>query len=163
MPTSLIVMGVAGAGKTTLARALAERLGWAFLDADALHPPANVEKMRAGIPLGDADRAPWLAAVAAWMDAEAGPSVVACSVLKRAYRAALTEGRPDARLVYIDASPELVATRVAERADHYFPASLIASQFQALEPPGPDERPIVVSMAASTEAQVAQVLARVST
>jgi len=163
MPTSLIVMGVAGAGKTTLARALAERLGWAFLDADALHPPANVEKMRAGIPLGDADRAPWLAAVAAWMDAEAGPSVVACSVLKRAYRAALTEGRPDARLVYIDASPELVATRVAERADHYFPASLIASQFQSLEPPGPDERAIVVSMAASTEAQVAQVLARVST
>jgi gluconokinase len=163
MPTSLIVMGVAGAGKTTLARALAERLGWAFLDADALHPPANVEKMRAGIPLGDADRAPWLAAVAAWMDAEAGPSVVACSVLKRAYRAALTEGRPDARLVYIDASPELVATRVAERADHYFPASLIASQFQSLEPPSPDERAIVVSMAASTEAQVAQVLARVST
>ena len=163
MPTSLIVMGVAGAGKTTLARALAERLGWAFLDADALHPPANVEKMRAGIPLDDADRAPWLAAVAAWMDAEAGPSVVACSVLKRAYRAALTEGRPDARLVYIDASPELVATRVAERADHYFPASLIASQFQSLEPPSPDERAIVVSMAASTEAQVAQVLARVST
>jgi gluconokinase len=163
MSTTLIVMGVAGAGKTTLARALAERLGWAFLDADVLHPAANVAKMRAGVPLDDADRAPWLAAVAAWMDAQTGPSVVACSVLKRAYRAVLTSGRPDARLVYLDASPEVIAARVVERADHYFPASLIASQFQALEPPEPDERPIVVSMTASTQAQVDAVVARMST
>ena len=163
MPTTLIVMGVAGAGKTTLARALAERLGWAFLDADTLHPPANVEKMRSGVPLDDADRAPWLAAVGAWMDAQAGASVVACSALKRAYRAALMTGRPEARLVYLDASPELVAARVAERADHYFPASLIASQFHALEAPEPDEHAIVVAMAASTEAQVAEVLAQIST
>jgi len=161
MPTNLIVMGVAGAGKTTLGRALAERLGWVFLDADVLHPAANVAKMRAGVPLDDADRAPWLAAVAAWMDAQSGPSIVACSVLKRAYRAVLTAGRPDARLVYLDASPEVIAARVAERADHYFPASLIASQFQALEPPGPDERPIVVSLAVSTEAQVDAVLAQI--
>jgi gluconokinase len=154
-------MGVAGAGKTTLARALAERLGWAFLDADALHPPANVEKMRAGRPLDDADRAPWLSAVAAWIDAQAGPSVVACSALRRAYRAALMDGRPRARLVYLDASPELVAARVAGRADHYFPASLVESQFASLEPPGADEQPIVVAMAASTEAQVSEVLAQI--
>ena len=162
MPISLIVMGVAGAGKTTLARALAERLGWAFLDADALHPAANVAKMRAGVPLDDADRAPWFTAVAAWMDAEAGPSVVACSALKRAYRATLMNGRPGARLVYLDASPELVAARMADRADHYFPTTLIASQFLSLEPPEPDERPIVVSMAAATETQVAEVLAQIS-
>jgi gluconokinase len=161
MSTSLIVMGVAGAGKTTLAHALAERLGWAFLDADALHPPANVEKMRAGQALTDADRAPWLAAVAAWMDAQPGPCVVACSVLKRAYRAALMDGRPEARLVYIDASPDLVAARVADRPGHYFPASLVESQFHSLEAPGPDERPIIVGMEVSTPAQATQVLAQI--
>ncbi len=161
MLDSLIVMGVAGAGKTTLARALAERLDWTFLDADALHPTANVEKMRAGQPLTDADRAPWLAAVAAWMDAQPGPCVVACSALKRVYRAALMNGRPGVRLVYLDASPDLVEARVADRPGHYFPASLVESQFEALEAPGSDERPIVVSMAAPTEAQVAEVLAQI--
>jgi gluconokinase len=161
MPTSLIVMGVAGAGKTTLAQALAERTGWVFLDADILHPPANVAKMRAGEPLTDADRAPWLAAVASWIDAQPGPNIVACSALKRAYRAALTDDRPEARLVYLDASPELVAARVAGRADHYFPTSLVASQFASLEPPDAGEGAIVVSMATATDAQVAEVLAQI--
>ena len=161
MPTCLIVMGVAGAGKTTLALALAERLGWGFLDADRLHPQANVAKMRAGLPLDDADRAPWLTAVAEWIDAQDGASVVACSALKRAYRTRLVEGRPQARVVYLDASPELIAARVTQRADHYFPASLIASQFEALEPPAPDEHAIVVDIADPTETQVAAVIAHI--
>jgi gluconokinase len=164
-PRALVVTGVAGAGKTTLARALAARLGWAFLDADDLHPAANVEKMRAGSPLSDTDRAPWLEAVARWIDVrlEAGEdAVVACSALKRRYRAMLTDGRPSVRIVYLEGAPELVAARMAERRDHYFPTSLIASQFAALEPPTQEEHPIVVDMAPPVNVQVDQVLLAMS-
>ena len=161
MAATLVVMGVAGAGKTTLARALAARLDWAFLDADDLHPAANVEKMRAGAPLSDADRAPWLEAVARWIDARlaAGEdAVVACSALKRRYRAVLTDGRPSVRIVYLKGSLDLVAARMAARKDHYFPTSLIASQFEALEPPTPEEHAIVVDMAPPVSVQVDRVL-----
>ena len=155
----LIVMGVAGAGKSTLAKALAAKLGWTFLEGDDLHPPANVAKMRAGHALEDADRWPWLAAIGEWIDARAGePAVIACSALKRSYREFLGRGRPFVRTVYLDGSPELVGERVAARRDHYFPTSLVASQFEALEPPGPNEHAIVVAMALPVEAQVRHVI-----
>jgi carbohydrate kinase (thermoresistant glucokinase family) len=154
-PPVLVVMGVAGAGKTTVGLELAARLGWAFEDGDDLHPAANIAKMKRGEPLDDADRAPYLANVAAWIDRRAAagePGVVTCSALKRAYRAVLTEGRPFVRIIYLDGSPALISERMAHRSGHFMPPSLLASQFEALEPPGPDENPIVISADQSLEA-----------
>jgi carbohydrate kinase (thermoresistant glucokinase family) len=152
-----VVMGVSGAGKTTVARALAQRLGWQFVDGDALHPPENVAKMKAGHPLDDADREPWLAAIAAQIDrwrrqGECG--IVTCSALKRRYRDAIVGARPDVRLIYLDGGRALIASRLAGRHDHFMPTSLLDSQFAALEPPGPDERPIAVSIDRPIEAIV---------
>ena len=160
--TVLLVMGVAGAGKSTLARALAARLGWPVLEADALHPAANVGKMRRGEPLTDADRAPWLAAVGEAMDrwaAEDLSGVVACSALKRAYRQTLRAGGRPVRLVYPVIDEALAHARVASRAGHYYPASLVASQFADLQPPSPDEYAITVDATAPTADQVAAVIA----
>lgn len=143
----LLVMGVSGSGKTTIASLLAARLGWEFADADWFHPAANVEKMHAGHPLTDADRAPWLAAIAAWIDetrAKGGKAVVACSALKRAYRDVLIGARPDVGLVYLDGDHDLIAKRLTLRTGHFMPPALLDSQFAALEPPGPDEHPIAV-------------------
>ena len=142
-------MGVSGSGKTTVAALLAGRLGWAFEDGDDFHPAANVEKMAGGVPLTDADRWPWLEAIAAWIDATrsaGGHGVVACSALRRRYRAVLLAGRPDVRLVYLAGARELIARRQAARQGHFMPAGLIASQFDTLEEPGPDENPITVSV-----------------
>jgi gluconokinase len=164
-PTVVVVMGVAGSGKSTLGRALAERLDARFLEADDLHLTSSVAKMRRGEALTDADRWPWLSAVADWLEAEiaAGHSAVtACSALKRRYRERLARGRPEVRFVHVSGSPELVAQRMSARRDHYFPMSLIASQFEALEPPANDEGAIVVDMALPIPLQVDQVLARLS-
>jgi gluconokinase len=117
--------------------------------------------MRAGRPLDDADRAPWLAAIAAWIDqaAQAGrPAVIACSALKRRYRQVLTTGRPFLRLVYIEGDPDFIRERMAGREHAYFPAALLDSQFEALEPPGPEEHPIVVEASASLEAQIDRII-----
>lgn len=140
-PPILVVLGVAGAGKTTVGLALAAALGRAFYDADDYHPPANVDVMRRGVPLTDADRAPWLAALRALLVrclAEGTPAVLACSALRTAYRAALVP--PNARagdvaFVYLDVTPAVAAARVAARAGHFMPAALVASQFAALEVP----------------------------
>jgi len=157
----VLVMGVAGSGKTTVGLRLAKQLGAAFLDADDLHPAANVAKMRAGHPLTDADRAPWLDAVAGWLDAHAtGPAVVACSALKRAYRDRIRRGRDGVALVYLAASPALVADRAAHRPGHYWPAALTQSQFDALEPPDADEAAITVDAGGDLDATVDAVLAR---
>ena len=126
---ALVVMGVSGSGKSTVAERLAERLGWLMMEGDRLHPPANVEKMRRGIPLDDADRAPWLDRIGeelkAW--AAAGRSgVLTCSALKRAYRARILAARPDVRFVYLKGSKELIAGRVSVRHHEYMPASLLA-------------------------------------
>jgi gluconokinase len=148
-PPAILVFGVSGAGKTTIGRMLAERLGWAFLDADDLHPAANVEKMRSGVALDDADRWPWLDAVGDWIDAQASAgraSVIACSALKRAYRDQLRAGRPQLRTVYLAGSEALIAERLEHRSGHYWPASLLPTQFAALEPPGADEHAIVVDV-----------------
>lgn len=152
----LVVMGVSGSGKTTIARELANRLGWSFEEGDDLHTEANVAKMHAGIPLDDGDRAPWLKAVAAWIDrqrARKTPGVITCSALKRNYREVIIDGHPDVRLVYLRGSFELIASRLAQRHGHFMPASLLKSQFDALEEPAADENPLTVD-AASTPGEI---------
>jgi gluconokinase len=154
-------MGVSGAGKSTLAAALSERLGWDLLEADDLHPLASVAKMRRGEPLTDADRAPWLAAVARSLDArgaEGRSCVIACSALRRSYRDTLSAGRASLRLVYLEVDRPTAAARVGARRGHYMPASLVESQFATLEPPRDDEQPIVVDAASSTARQVEAVI-----
>lgn len=146
-PVIVVVAGVSGSGKSTVGALLAGRMGWKFIDGDELHPAANVAKMRAGVPLTDADRAPWLATIGAWMDQRiaAGTSgVVACSALRRAYRATLLDGRPDARLVFLLIDPATAAARLAARHGHFFPTTLLDSQFRALEPPGDGEDVLIV-------------------
>jgi carbohydrate kinase (thermoresistant glucokinase family) len=151
----LIVMGVAGCGKTTLAQALAERVGLEMVDGDDLHLPQSVEKMRAGIPLQDSDRWPWLDRIGAHLaQAQAHGRVVACSALKRAYRDQLRAVAPDLRLVYLQGPAPLLAERLAARRDHYMPASMLPSQLAALESPGSDEGAIAVDVAQSPEAIV---------
>jgi gluconokinase len=147
IPSVLVVMGVSGSGKSTVASMLAHRLRWTYEDGDWFHPEANVEKMHHGEPLTDEDRGPWLRAIAAWIDntRKAGShGVVACSALKRAYRDILIGARRDVRLVFLKGDSELIARRIAARDDHFMPASLLESQFAALEEPAADERPIVV-------------------
>lgn len=148
-PCALIVMGVSSSGKSSIGKALAEKIGWRFADGDDFHPPANVEKQRAGQALTDADRWPWLQSIADEIDrftAEGGKIVIACSALKRAYRDLLLHGRQDVRIVYLHGSRELIAERMAARKNHFMPTSLLDSQFKTLEVPGPDERPITVSI-----------------
>ena len=148
-PNALIVMGVSSSGKSSIGKALAERLGWRFADGDDFHPKANVEKQRAGQPLTDEDRWPWLQSIADEIDrvtAEDGKLVVACSALKRVYRELLVHGRHDIRIVYLDGSKELIAKRMAARKNHFMPPSLLDSQFKTLEVPGADERVIRVSI-----------------
>ena len=158
---ALIVMGVAGSGKTTLGEALAKRLGWPFEDGDALHPPANIAKMAAGHPLNDADRAPYFANVGAWIDArwaQGRPAIVACSALKRAYRDSLRQGRPGLAFVFVAVDQANIERRLASRQGHFFGPGLAASQFADLEPPAPDEPAITVDGASPTIEQVDQVM-----
>lgn len=165
LPKAIVVMGVAGSGKSTVGAALAERLGWQFRDADSFHPPANVAKMTAGTPLTDHDREPWLAAIAAWLDercARADPGVVTCSALKRAYRCVLLGGRPDVRLVYLKGEPALIAERMARRQNHFMPTSLLASQFATLEEPTADEAALVAPIDQPPDAIVEHILARLA-
>ncbi len=134
----VIVMGVSGAGKTTVGAALAKALRAVFLDADDFHPPENVAKMASGIPLTDEDRWPWLDGLNGELrkhEAESEDAVLACSALKAVYRSRLIEGLPGARLVYLSASYESISERVATRKHKYMPASLLESQFRTLEPP----------------------------
>ncbi len=142
LPVVLVLMGVSGCGKTTVAQILADRLHWAFEEGDALHPPANVAKMAAGHPLDDDDRAPWLAKVADWVDArlDAGESgIITCSALKHSYRALIDRRGAGVEFVYLHGSRELIASRLADRHGHFMPSSLLDSQFATLEEPGPDE------------------------
>jgi gluconokinase len=148
-PAFVVVMGVSGSGKSTVAAQLAARLDWTFHDGDWLHPPHNIAKLRAGEPLTDEDRRPWLAAIAAWMDEARRArlrAVIACSALKRAYREILVGDHRDVALVYLKGSPELIAGRMAHRHGHFMPLSLLTSQFATLEEPTEDEHPIVVSI-----------------
>ena len=159
--TVLVVMGVSGCGKTTIAQRVGASLGWNVIEGDTFHPPANIDKMKHGTPLTDADRWPWLRAIAATIDAEraAGRSaLVACSALKRAYRAILIGERADVALVYLQGSREVIAARLAARRGHFMPPGLLDSQFATLEEPGADEHPITVSIDRPAEAVAAAIL-----
>ena len=154
MPCALIVMGVSGSGKSTIADKLAERLRWSYEDGDKFHPASNVAKMSAGHPLTDEDRWPWLQAIADEIDrvCRAGQhAVIACSALKRAYRDILVHGRSDVRIVYLQGTQELIARRLATRKNHFMPPDLLDSQFKTLEPPEPRENPVTVSIDATVD------------
>jgi ribose 5-phosphate isomerase A len=161
-PPILVVMGVSGAGKTTIGEELAARLGWPFEEGDSLHPEANVAKMHAGIPLTDADRQPWLTRVAAWIDGQRAakrPGIITCSALKRAYRDVIIGDRPEVRLVYLRGGRDLIAEHLSGRKGHFMPASLLQSQIDTLEGPDPDEDPLIVDVGPSA-AQVADEIIR---
>jgi ribose 5-phosphate isomerase A len=161
-PPILVIMGISGAGKSTIAEELTARLGWAFEEGDALHPEANVAKMHAGIPLTDADRQPWLEAVAAWIDAQRAkkqPGIITCSALKRAYRQAIIGDRAEVRLVYLRGGRDVIAEHLAGRHGHFMPAGLLQSQIDTLEEPTADEEPLTVDVGPSAE-QVADKIIR---
>jgi gluconokinase len=142
MRVIVVLMGVTGTGKSTLGKLLAHQLGWTFVEGDDFHPPANVDKMRQGIPLDDEDRKPWLDAIRHRLDqaARQGENVVlACSALKHRYQDYLAGHAPEAvRFVYLFGSPEMIRQRLAERKGHFMNPALLASQFLDLEPPAPD-------------------------
>ncbi|NJQ16688.1 gluconokinase [Streptomyces bohaiensis] len=148
-PTTLVVMGVSGAGKTTIAELLADRLGWPMAEADALHPQSNIDKMSAGTPLTDADRLPWLGIIRDWISERAATGasgVVSCSALKRSYRDLLREAEGRVRFVHLDGSQELISGRLHLRTGHFMPPTLLASQFADLEPLGTDEDGVTVDL-----------------
>lgn len=158
-------MGVSGSGKSTIGAALAERLGWRFVDGDELHPAENIAKMHSGHPLDDLDRAPWLAAIAAQIEAWAAagtPGVVTCSALKRRYRDTIMGGRAGVRLVYLAGTQRLIASRIAARTGHFMPVGLLDSQFAALEPPSEDENPILTPIDAPVGAIVDHIVTALS-
>lgn len=146
-PAVLVLMGVSGSGKSTVAQELHRVLGWPFQEGDDLHPPANVEKMRAGHPLNDQDRLPWLQSIARWIDGQLAahqPGIITCSDLKRAYRDITIGSRRGVRLVYLKGDAPVIQQRLRDRVHRYMPPTLLGSQFDTLEEPGPDEHPITV-------------------
>jgi gluconokinase len=156
MTHRLLLMGVSGSGKSTIGPMLAEALSLPFADADAFHPPANIAKMAAGMPLTDEDRWPWLAALGAWLAAQPSGGVVACSALKRLYRDRLREVVPGLRLLHLHGDAALIAARQAGRAGHFMPAGLMASQFATLEAPAPEEGALLLDVRDTPEALVAR-------
>ena len=162
-PCALVVMGVSGSGKSTIADKLAERLGWRYEDGDVFHPASNVAKMHAGHPLTDEDRWPWLQAIADEIDRlcrDGERATIACSALRRAYRDILVHGRNDVRIIFLNGTQELIASRLAARHGHFMPPGLLTSQFQTLEPPVASERPITVSIDASVETIVDDIISQ---
>ena len=161
---AIVVMGVSGAGKTTVGRLIAAQLDCPFRDADSFHPQANIDKMSRGEALTDEDRWPWLRAIADWIAAHraaATTGVVTCSALKRRYRDLVTARQSaDVRLVYLKGDMALIEARLKARKGHFMPPALLRSQFDALEEPGADEAAITVSIDATPEAIVAQVVDR---
>ena len=147
----IVVMGVAGAGKTTVGVRLATELQVPFVDADDLHSPENIDKMSAGVPLTDEDRQPWLRAVGTELRRHPTGAVVACSALTRAYRDVIRQESPDARFVLLTADQATLVARMSSRADHYMPVSLLDSQLRLLQPLAPDEPGIALEATAPIE------------
>jgi len=165
-PMVLLLMGVSGSGKSTVALELHRVLGWPFQEGDDLHPPSNVEKMRSGHPLDDADRLPWLRAIARWIDdrlAAHEPGMITCSNLKRAYRQITIGSRQGVRLVFLKDDEHLIQARIVQRQHHYMPPALLRSQFETLEEPGEDEHPVVVTLHGSIAETVTELLQRLAT
>jgi gluconokinase len=151
-PLVLVLMGVSGCGKSTTGTRLSKLLDWPFRDADSFHPQANIDKMSKGLPLTDEDRQPWLAAIAQWIDerlAAGECGIVSCSALKRAYRRIIVGERAGVRLVYLKGNMELIGDRLSRRRNHFMPAALLRSQFDALEEPQGDERALSVPISLS--------------
>jgi gluconokinase len=160
-PIVLVVMGVSGSGKSTVAGMLAGRLGWDLEEGDDLHPAANVEKMAAGVPLTDDDRWPWLDKISAWIQlhtASGTPGIITCSALRRVYRDRLCG--PGVAFVHLDGSRDTIATRLSNRLDHFMPQSLLGSQFATLEPLEPDENGIVVELSRGPKDEVKEIMRR---
>jgi gluconokinase len=162
-PMIVVVMGVSGSGKTTVASLLAKTLGCPYQEGDALHPPENVAKMSGGTPLTDADRSPWLHRIAARIDdwhgrGEAG--VVTCSALKRSYRDIIIGSRPDVALVYLRGSRDMIGQRMAARQGHFMPSALLDNQFATLQEPSADERPIIIDVGAAPAEIVEEIVRR---
>jgi carbohydrate kinase (thermoresistant glucokinase family) len=161
--TVLLLMGVSGSGKTTIALELQRLLRWPYIDGDDLHPAANVEKMRSGHPLNDQDRLPWLQAIARWIDdrlAAGEPGIITCSDLKRAYRRITVGDRKGVILVYLQGDEELIADRISRREHQYMPTSLLRSQFETLEEPGEDEHAVHVLVHGSIAETVTEILSK---
>ena len=161
-PLVLVVMGVSGCGKSTVAALLAGRLHWEFEEGDSLHPPANVEKMAAGHPLTDADRMPWLEKVADWIDdrhAADENGVITCSALKRSYRELLNRRHAGVIFVYLSGSRDLIASRMAARQGHFMPTALLDSQFATLEEPAPDEPAVTIEIGRKPKAIAKAIIA----
>lgn len=159
-PLHLVVMGVSGTGKSTVAALLVDQLGCDFCEGDDLHPQANIDKMSAGQPLTDADRRPWLEALAAWTaerDRRGVSTILTSSALRRAYRDVLRRGGAGTRFVHLTGDPALLAERMGSRTQHFMPSSMLESQLATLEPLEDDERGLVVDVAAAPEQIVEQV------
>jgi gluconokinase len=156
--TAVVVMGVAGCGKSTVGQMLASRLGWAFAEADDFHSEANVAKMASGTPLTDEDRGPWLESIRKWIDDTASDSVVTCSALRRSYRDILRGAQANVRFLHLNGTQEAIAARMAARADHFMPTSLLASQVATLEPLQSDENGVVLEIGGRPEEIVASAI-----
>lgn len=158
-PPQVVVMGVAGAGKTVVGSALATALAVPFADGDDLHPQHNIDKMASGQPLDDEDRRPWLEAIGTWLTTHRDRGgVVACSALRRAYRDQLRQACAEVTFVHLSGDRDIVATRVAARHGHFMPTSLVDSQFRTLEPLGPDEDGITLDLSRPVDDLVARAL-----
>lgn len=162
-PVVLVVMGVAGCGKTTVAEHLVDRLGWPFQEGDALHPPANVAKMTAGQPLDDEDRRPWLDEVASWIEGcldRDADGIITCSALKRVYRDRLNRRGSGVLFVHLSADPDTLSARLGAREGHFMPQSLLQSQLATLEEPAADEPAIRVDVSGTPEEAAEEIVER---
>lgn len=159
--SAIIVTGASGSGKSTIGRLLAEKLGWLFADADDFHPAGNVAKLADGLPLTDADRSPWLAALGDWLDEQHRSShsvVLACSALKRSYRDRLKEGRPQVRILLLHGPNSLIAERLSHRTGHFMKAHMLEGQLSELELPRPEEDVEMISIDATPEQIVSDIV-----